>query len=413
MRPGVEVTSRALPPPRTAPTDTGVAFLIGATATGVSAQNVTLVRSMTEYENLLGTRTGGSAAYDAADVFFHEGGASLYVSRTNPGTTREGDEEPKADEEPKSKGGRAGPDLQVVDPTVQAALDALTKDYGPGQVIIADPTLAAVAANQAALIAHAKANNRVALLSCADNASAATLEAIGTGLQTASDGRYAALFAPSAIVPGVTPGTTRTVPYSAVVAGQIARNDAFYSAAQPSAGPLGVAQYALDLVNRYTDAEYTALNDAGVSMARMRFGGVTTYGWRSCASPTSAADWLMLGWSRLNMEIAARAEVVGERYVFSVIDGRGRTIASFASALSAMLVEFYNDGSLYGATAEEAFFVDVGPSVNTPTTIANGELHAVLNVRMSPDTEWVKIEIVKVSTLQSLGAPAPAVARAA
>jgi hypothetical protein len=71
-----------------------------------------------------------------------------------------------------------------------------------------------------------------------------------------------------------------------------------------------------------------------------------------------------------------------------------------------MLLAFYNEGSLYGTTPQEAYSVDVGSSVNTPTTIANGELHAVLSVRMSPDAEWVVIEVVKVASNQALPAAA-------
>src|SRR5215831_946566 len=131
MRPGVDVISRALPLPRSAPTDTGVGFLIGATATGVTPAppDVALVQSLTEYEDVFGARSGGDLAYDGAEAFFREGGNKLYVSRTNPGTTL-------AAASGKGKAGDPEAQPTVVDPTIQAALDALTKDYGPGQVFI-------------------------------------------------------------------------------------------------------------------------------------------------------------------------------------------------------------------------------------------------------------------------------------
>jgi hypothetical protein len=436
MRPGVDVISRALPPPRSAPTDTGVAFVIGATATGVTPAppNVALVRSLTEYVATFGDRGTGpeQTTYDAAEVYFQEGGAKLYVSRTNPGTAVASApfEVPPEDElakmsrneldalatdlgiEPAQYAtkaelvaalGAAAP--RVVDPTIQTALDALTKDLGPGQVFIADPTVAAVADNQSALLAHALANNRVALLSCADG-DAAAIEAAGEALQTDANARYGALFAPSATVPGVVAGTTRTVPYAALEAGIIARNDVSYSPNQPAAGELGQSLFALDVAGHYTDLEYQTLNDSGVSMARLIYGGVRTYGYRSCVDPVAMPQWLMFGWARLNMGITAQAEAIGERYVFSQLDGRGHTLSEFGGDLSAMLLGYYNEGSLYGATPEEAYNVDVGSSVNTPDTIANGELHAVLSVRMSPDAEWVVIEVVKVASNQALPAAA-------
>lgn len=295
--------------------------------------------------------------------------------------------------------------LLAVDPTIVAALARLTADLGPGQVLLADPAKAGDAANQAALLAHCAATNRVALLSTADG-TAATLTAAATALRSDQNARYGALFAPSAVIPGVVAGTTRTVPYTALVAGMISRNDVAYTPNQPAAGVLGQAVNALDVNGRYTDAEYAALNTAGVNMARVIYGGVRTYGFRSLVDPTTTPQWLNFGWARLNMAICAKADEIGERYVFTQLDGRRRTIARFGGELSAMLAPYFDAGALYGAAASEAYDVDVGAQVNTQTTIANGELHAVLSVRMSGMAEWVVIEIVKVATNQPLPAAA-------
>ena len=60
-----------------------------------------------------------------------------------------------------------------------------------------------------------------------------------------------------------------------------------------------------------------------------------------------------------------------------------------------MLHRFYLLGALYGVDADDAFRVETGAAVNTPETLSNGELHAVLAVRMSPAAERVFIEISK------------------
>ena len=429
MRPGVDVISRALPPPRSAPTDTGVAFVIGPTESGDA---VGLVHSMTEYVANYGDRTAGNeTTYDAADVYFREGGAKLYVARTNPeevvgvsaqpsGADLEAMTRSELDEYAVTLGldpadyttkadelvavqGASGALPQATDPGVATALGAMTADLGPGQVFIADPAVASVADNQSALLAHAMSCNRVALLSCADG-DATVLGGAGTALQTDANGRYGALFAPSAVVPGMVAGTTRTVPYTAVEAGIIARNDPLYGPNVPAAGVLGQAVYAIDLNGRYSDADYQSLNEKGVNMARLIYGGVRTYGYRACVDPVAAPAWLDFGNGRLNMGIVAQAEAIGESYVFTQIDGRGRTLSAFGGDLSAMLSVYYDQDALFGETPQDAYYVDVGSTVNTPETIANGELHAVLGVRMSPFAEWVVIEIVKVAVNEALPA---------
>jgi hypothetical protein len=379
MRPGVEVISRAQPLPRSALTDVGAAFMVGSTGSG--AGTVATVRSLTDYENAFGARGSAPsviAAYDSADAFFREGGASLTVSSLAGGT---------------------------VDATVvQAALDALTKDYGPGQVFIAESDVIATDPNnQTALLDHAASHNRIALLHQVDDADAAALI---TGMDDVdrANGRYGAMFAPWAVLPGVASGTTRKIGYDAIVAGIIARNDPVLNPNVPSAGVNGQAVYATSVSNRYTDGEYEDLNDAGCNMARLIYAGVRTYGWRTLIDPAGDQSWLNLGNARLNMAITAQAEAIGESYVFTQLDGRRLTISQFGGELRAMLAKFWTQGALYGATAEDAFYVDVGSTVNTEETIANGELHAVLEVRMSPFAERVVIEIVKVATTQAIAA---------
>ena len=378
MRPGVEVISRAQPLPRSALTDVGAAFMVGTPGTG--GGTVATVRSLTEYESTFGARGNNPAhilAYDSADAFFREGGAKLTVSAmTGPA------------------------DLT----TVQAALDALTKDMGPGQVFIAEEdTVAALGTVQSALLDHAAATNRIALLHVTDDADAAALLASLDDIDR-SNGRYGAAFAPAAVLPGVASGTQRSIGYDAIVAGIIARNDAVMNPNIPAAGVNGQAVYATSVSNRYTDTEYEDLNDAGLDMARLIYAGVRTYGWRTLIDTSGDQSWLNLGNARLNMAIIAKAEAIGENYVFSQLDGRRLTISQFGGELRAMLAPYWEQGALYGETSEDAFYVDVGSQVNTEETIANGELHAVIEVRMSPFAEMVVIEIVKVATTQAIAA---------
>ena len=102
------------------------------------------------------------------------------------------------------------------------------------------------------------------------------------------------------------------------------------------------------------------------------------------------------------MSVAHEADAIGE-HVLKQIDGQGTLFAAFNADLKGMLLEHYNRGALYGATPEEAFSVNTGASINTPATIANGEVHAIIRLRTSPTAEWVHVVIVKTAARSAFG----------
>jgi hypothetical protein len=376
----------------------------GATAIGPVVP--TLIQSLDQYVAVFGARTGGAPLYDAADVFFREGGAKLWVSAipTTPSMLYEAEAEPQASKKAKdapADDAEVSP-VAVTPAQLTAALDLFVDSYGPGQVSCpgsVDPTV------NHYLLQHAMDHNRVALLESPPGADAPTLISFAAAYKVDVGAVRAALFAPLGIFPGVASGTTRSIGWTAVVAGCIARNEGRgLNPNIPAAGVNGASTFALDVEKRFIDTDYTNLNANSIDMAQYRWGALETFGWRTLADPVAQAAWWSLGYARLRMAIEAEAGAVAERYVFAEIDGRGLTIADFGNDLRAILVPFYEAGALYGATADDAFQVNVGPAVNTPATIANGELHAVLEVRMSPFTEYVEIDIVKVATTQAIAA---------
>jgi hypothetical protein len=367
-------------------------FMLGTTEKGPDTP--TELTSFQDYEDTFGARTGFTDLYDAVEAYYQEGGAKLTIQRFGGAAQREDADEPEVE-------GVEMPAPRAAPADLPAALDLLTKDLGPGQLVVPGAAGTDPAAHTA-LLEHAAERNRIALLDPpAATQDAAALVTLAGTLSSAPEARYGALFAPTALCPAVAiGGAQRAIPYSAIAAGVIARVDALYSPNVPAAGDLGVSRFATDLAYQYTDTEREDLNDAGVDVARLLYGAVETYGYRTLAPADSG--WVGLGNARLNMALVAEAEAIGERYVFRQIDGRKLTISQFAGDLSAMLIGYYEQGSLFGTTADDAFYVDVGDSVNTPATIAAGELHAVLAVRMSPFAERVYIEIVKTATEQPL-----------
>jgi len=318
----------------------------------------------------------------------------------------------KGTEKPKAgtvalKGGTDGTVPITKASTLAAALSTCRPDLGPGQVIAPGKTTAEM---HAALLAHAAGTsdlgvNRIAFLDGALGDDELTLKTkAGTQRGTTQD-RYGALWAPWAVIPGLAPGTTRTVPWSAIQLGIESRNDAAGHPNQAGAGGWGVSQYATALNRTFTDAERESLLLAGVNTARAVYGVVESYAFRTLVDPAGVrGPWLQLNHARLNMAIVAKSEAVGEEVVFSQLDGRGHTLAKFNGLLAAMLKELYDDGALYGDEPTEAFTVNTGPAVNPPAQLAEGIMRAVLSVRMSPHGELVQIEVVKVPITVALAA---------
>lgn len=289
----------------------------------------------------------------------------------------------------------------ITDAVRIAALDKLPRTLGPGQVSIPGATTTDA---HTGLLEHAEATNRVALLDLPDSADAASLK---TGLDadraatTAEAAQRGAAFGPWIVAPGVVRNTTRTIPPSASVAGLIARSDGLTSNPNvPAAGEAGELQFALGLSQGvFADADRESLNATGANLFREVYGSVRLYGYRPVSTDEA---WRSLAAARTRMAIENQAAAIGEKFMFAQLDGKGQKLAEFNGALRGMLAGFYNIGALYGSTADEAFVVDTGSSVNTPETLANDELHAVIGIRTSPFAELVYIEIVKVPITEAL-----------
>ena len=282
----------------------------------------------------------------------------------------------------------------ITDAQWQAALDSITSDFGPGQV--SAPGRTSDIGHQQ-LVDHAGKHQRVAILDAPDTSTVATLTASALGARVGSSSKFGAMFWPWLTVPGIVSGSVRNVPPSALIAGLLGRNDSGgLGPDQAAAGDQGVSLFTTALSQpALSDTVRQSLNQAGVDVIRSIYGTFRNYGWRSLVDPVAEQDWVNFGCGRLYMSIAANAQALAENYMFDKLDGKGNTIALFNGSLTGMLQGYYNNGDLYGASAGDAFFVDTGPTVNTPTTIANHELHAVLNVRMSEFAEMVQIEVYK------------------
>lgn len=288
----------------------------------------------------------------------------------------------------------------VTTATKAAALALFLRSLGPGQVLAPGDTATQTHTD---IANHCAANNRVGLLDLPTGA-VATTTAAAASVRALANSDYVAMWVGRATVPGITPNTTRSTPLSAVQAGLEARRDRVVSPNVPAAGRDFSCRYALDVTATYSDTDRLTLLQAGVNTYRVVGSALENYGYRSAVDPAGVeAGWTQFNTARLRMAVSARGEDIGESFVFDQIDGRGRKAAEFGAAITGMLLDFYIAGSLYGDTPEEAFAVEVGPSVNTAESIAAGELRAVATLRVSPHAELVVIEFVKTPITEPVG----------
>lgn len=378
-RPGITLRRVSTRPAQSPPTATGPWFVAGKTGTAdTDARGVRKpVISLSEYAARFGSRTAHGAnpeVYDNVESYFLDGGSQVFVS----------------------------PTADLLDPALQAAVDKFTIDLGPGQVSSPGRT---TSAQRLILGTHAANNNRVFVGAVTNTGTLATLvaDAVVTGASLDSD-RVSSLFGPWITVPVAGGGgATRTISPEGIVAAAMSRNDARnVSPNQPSAGEFGVSDIALDVAFSFSDADRATLNSNGINLLRSMYNGVRLYGYRTLADPSADDLFVNLGNARLLMAIQAEIGAIAERFVLRQIDGARTTISEFGGAITGVLIPFWTSGALYGATAGEAFKVDVGPNVNTDDTIKARELHANIQLRMSEFAEEVIIDLVKVSTGESL-----------
>ncbi len=282
----------------------------------------------------------------------------------------------------------------------QAALAVLGPAFGPGQVFAPGATNTTVLGIWSALGTHALTNNRVALCDMDDNQTAATLVTDIGSFGSGATASYCGFWGGNRIIPGIAPGTTRSVAPSAVIAAKCAIGDARGNPNLMAAGvnfPITYATQPTSIVSgapfdTYSLTDLYTLNSAGINTFHT-FGQPENYGFVSAVPPSTDQVYWQLNHARLRMAILANAQILGQPYVFSQIDGQGSQAAQFGAALQGYLNNLWQAGALYGATANQAYLVDVGPDVNTPVSIQSGQLNANLTVAMSPGAQQVQITV--------------------
>lgn len=199
---------------------------------------------------------------------------------------------------------------------------------------------------------------------------------------------YAALYGPWLWVPPVGPGASILVPPSGHVCGIMARSDNTRGvhkapANEPVNGALG-AEKAL------SDIDHGQLNLQGINIIRVfREGGrPTLWGARTTATDR---NWQYVNIRRLFLFLE---ESIEEGIRWAVFEPNNLQLwQKLKRTITEFLTRVWRDGALFGATAEEAFYVRIDEILNPFSEQALGRLHIEIGIRPSYPAEFIIVRI--------------------
>jgi phage tail sheath protein FI len=246
---------------------------------------------------------------------------------------------------------------------------------------------------QLALINHCEAQaNRVAILDAPPGMSPQEIKEWRSDVAM-YDSPFATLYYPWIKVanPAGTNGDREIlVPPSGHMAGIYARTDDTRGVWKAPANE--VVRGALDVELNITKAEQGLLNPIGVNCIRP-FGtrGIRVWGARTLSSNT---DWTYVNVRRL-FNMIETTIMNGTQYAvfepndISLWEGLKRTISAFLRGL-------WRDGALFGATAEQAFFVKCDEETNPPESIDMGKVVVEIGIAPVKPAEFVIFRIAQI-----------------
>ena len=257
--------------------------------------------------------------------------------------------------------------------------------------------------NNAALIAHAEAYNRMALL---DSVFGSTPQTVVDSVAT-SRSSYAAIYYPWVEMLALDGSNVRKFyPPSAFAAGACARVDRTIGTHKAPANiivPLALdVERNSDGTSVINDSVREFLNGKQINaIAPLQGEGIKIYGAR-VLYPAGETRVRFVHERRLLNLIYYVAKIGYAYAVFAVVDGQGRLFRDLKASGTTFLRNLWKDGALYGATEDAAFIVIADTTNNPPEELEQGRLHVQLGVKLSPTAEIIFINIDSVNLSQNL-----------
>jgi hypothetical protein len=181
------------------------------------------------------------------------------------------------------------------------------------------------------------------------------------------------------------------------VAALIARSDALGNPNRAPAGKDFPLQYATGFVGSpINDADAATLRAGGLNPLREKFGNLILDGFVTTRDKNPDDPFWQVNPGRARMWLQWKGLAAGLNYEYKTIDGRQRLQGKLKTDLDVICKALWDVDGLFGDSPADAYRNEVGVSLNTESTIANGELNAVCEARLAVHAELVKIALVSV-----------------
>jgi phage tail sheath protein FI len=286
----------------------------------------------------------------------------------------------------------------------QAGLDVLNNVDDVNLVVIPDAAAHASApVIQQAMLDHCQAPDRLDRFAILDSRLGLQPSPSGPGTigeqrqSLSSPNGYGALYYPWIVITDPLAGRSTTAPPIAVppcghIAGVYALTDDQRGVHKAPAN-VALQGGVLGLERRLNSAEQGPLNEAGIDVLRIFQGSsaIQVWGARTLYDPGVSTDWRYVPIRRLLIYLEQSIEAgirwaVFEPNNLSLWGQLKRTISEF-------LTRVWRSGALFGATADQAFYVRIDEGLNPPSTRALGQLYIEIGVAPSYPAEFVIVRI--------------------
>jgi phage tail sheath protein FI len=258
----------------------------------------------------------------------------------------------------------------------------------------------------AALIAHANANNRIAILHCGIADTPEFAIAKSDDLKVLEGLEHAAIYFPWVSIPTSTNGLSRTIPPDGYVAAKRALAHNQGGAHVPAAGLISNSRFVFGTVSDINKAVGDSLDLQNVNAIRIIQNSVRVYGARSLSIDTENFRYITT--QEIINHVVVESQRTLEDLVFGVIDGRDTIFSAITSRLIAILAPLREQGALFqafdanGKKVDNGYTVRCDSALNPVTQLAGGTVKAKVGVRTSSVGDKIEVDIIKSNLTSSV-----------